>query len=130
MGHQRYRDVVLAALPGCAADVRAKTGLGLATVSRWLNALLDAGQIHLHHKTVSPHGGPLISHFYPGPAPAGFKPRLPKVLTERERSARARKRMRQSGEWEDVKARRRALYYANKKPKRDQITAALFGEPS
>lgn len=128
MGHQRYRNVVLAALPGSNADVRAKTGLGLATVSRWLNHLLDAGEIHLHHKLVSPHGGPLISVFYPGPAPAGFVPRLPKLPTDAERSAKQRARMRKTGDWEDVKARRRALYYANKKPKRDPLTAALFGK--
>ena len=117
---RRFRDVVLDALPGSSADVRAKTGLGLATVSRWLNDLLNAGEIHLHHKTVSPHGGPLISVFYPGPAPAGFKTKMPKMPTASERSAKARAAMRKSGAWEDVKARRRAAYYAKKKPKRSE----------
>jgi len=119
--------MVLSALPGSNADVRERTGLGLATVHRWLEDLLLSKEIHLHHKELSPHGGPLISVFYPGPAPAGFRPKVPKMPTDRERSARYRKRLRQSGEWEDVKARRRATYHANKKPKRDPLTAAFFG---
>ena len=129
MSKRKYRDIVLCALPGSSADIRAKTGLGLATVSRWLSDLLNAGEIHLHHKEVSPHGGPLISVFHPGPAPAGFKPKIPKMLTDRERGARYRKKMRQNGDWEDVKAKRRATYHANKKPKRDPLTAAFFGVP-
>ena len=128
MGSKRhYRDVVLAALPGSNADVRAKTGLGLATVSRWLTDLRIKGEIHLHHKEISPHGGPLISVFYPGPAPAGFKPKIPKVLDEIARTRRYRRNARKSGAWEDIKAKRRARYHANKKPRRDALTAALFG---
>lgn len=122
-----YRGVVLSALPGSNADVRAKTGLGLATVSRWLNDLLKAEEIHLHHMEVSPTGGPLISVFHPGPAPAGFKPKIPKLPTDTERTARYRRNARKSGAWEDIKAKRRAKYHANKKPKRDPLTAALFG---
>jgi len=126
-GHRVNRAKVLAALPGSNAEVRAKTGLGLATVHRWLEDLLARQEIHLHHKEVSPHGGPLISVFHPGPAPAGFKPKLPRLPTDRQRSAAYRKRLRQTGDWEDVKAKRRAEYHANKKPKRDALTAAFFG---
>lgn len=124
---RRYRDIVLAALPGSNADVRAKTGLGLATVSRWLNDLVSAGEIHLHHKEISPHGGPMISVFHPGPAPAGFKPKIPRLPTEVERSARYRRNARKTGHWEDIKAKRRAKYHASKKPKRDPLMTAFFG---
>lgn len=128
MSKRAYRALVLAALPGSNAQVRQRTGLGLATVSRWLNDLRIAGEIHLHHKEVSPHGGPLISVFYPGALPAGFKPRVPKLLTNSQRTAKYRRNARKSGAWEDIKARRRAAYHAQKKPRRDPLTAALFGE--
>lgn len=127
MSKRAYREVVLSALPGSSADVRAKTGLGLATVSRWLTDLRNSGEIHLHHKEVSPHGGPLISVFYPGPAPAGFKPKIPKILDDISRTRRYRRKARKSGAWEDIKAKRRAKYHASKKPKRDALTAAFFG---
>lgn len=127
MTKRAYREVVLAALPGSNADIRAKTGLGLATVHRWLTDLRVNDEIHLHHKEISPHGGPLISVFYPGPAPAGFKPRVPKLLDDIGRTRKYRRNARKSGAWEDIKAKRRATYHARKKPKRDALTAALFG---
>lgn len=128
MSRHAYRAKVLAALPGSAADVKAKTGFGVATISRWLRDLRIDGEIYLHHKEISPHGGPMISVFYPGPAPAGFKPNIPRVPTDTERKARYRRNARRSGEWEDIKAKRRAAYHANKKPKRDPLMAAFFGE--
>jgi len=122
-----YRAIVLAALPGSNADVRARTGLSLATVSRWFTDLRTADEIHLHHKEVHPNGGPMVSVFHPGPAPAGFKPKIPKLLNDIGRTRRYRRNARASGEWEDIKARRRAAYHANKKPRRDALTSALFG---
>lgn len=127
MTKRAYRALVLAALPGSNAQVRERTGLGLATVHRWLDDLLKAEEIHLHHKEVSPHGGPLISVFHPGPAPAGFIPKMPKVLGDKQRTAKYRREARKSGAWEDIKAKRRARYHANKKPRRDALTAAFFG---
>lgn len=124
---QAYRYKVLAALPGSAAEVRAKTGFGLATISRWLNAMLDAGEIHLHHKVAPAHGGPLISVYAPGPEPAGHVVKAPRISTDRERVAKYRRNARKSGAWEDVKAKRRAKYWATKAPARDPLTSALFG---
>lgn len=128
MSKRAYRAKVLAALPGSAAEVRQKTGFGIATISRWLNDLLECNEIYLHHKAVGPNGGKLTEYFHPGPKPKGFKPKIPKMPTDRERTNRWRENARKSGKWEDIKAKRRASYHANKKPKRDPLTAALFGK--
>lgn len=109
-------------------DIKLRTGLGLATVWRWVQNLRESKEIYLHHKEIHPNGGPLISVYYPGKRPPKYSARVPKVATSKERAARNRKAMRASGDWEDVKARRRAQYHANKKPRRDALTAALYGD--
>lgn len=127
MSKRAYRAKVLAALPGSASEVRQKTGFGLATVSRWLNDLLKCNEIYLHHKAIGPIGGKPTDYFHPGPKPKGFLPKIPKIPTSNERTAKYRKNARKSGHWEDVLAKRRAQYHAAKKPRRDFLTAALFG---
>lgn len=126
-GKRDNRLKVLAALPGSNAEVRQRTGLSLATTHRWLQDLLAAGEIYVHHMDVNPHGGPLISVFYPGPAPAGHKVKLPKLTTDADRVKRYRRKLKQTGDWEDLLAKSRAYYWSKKKPQRDPLTAALFG---
>lgn len=121
------RDRVLAALPGSNADVRLRTGLGIATVHRWLQDLLEAGEIHVHRMSVNPHGGPLISVFHAGPAPAGHKIKMPRLTTDADRVKRYRRKLKQTGEWEDLLVKSREYYWRKKKPQRDPLTAALFG---
>jgi len=121
------RAKVLAALPGSNADVRQRTGLGLATTHRWLQDLLTAGEIHVHHMEVNPHGGPLIHIYHPGPAPAKHRIKKPKLTTEADRVKRYRRKLKQTGEWEDFLAKSRAYYWSKKKPQRDPLTAAFYG---
>ena len=125
--HGESRAKVLAALPGCAYEVIERTGLGAATVSRYLKSLEQADEIHLHHKRISPHGGPMISVFHPGPAPAGFKPRIPKPTSSLERTRRYRRNSKKTGAWQDMLAQHRAYYWRKKKPKRDTLMSAFFG---
>jgi hypothetical protein len=121
------RAKVLAALPGSNADVRQRTGLSLATTHRWLKDLLDAGDIHVHHMEVHPHGGPLIHVYHPGPAPARYTIKMPKLTTDADRVKRYRRGLKKNGGWEDLLAKSRAYYWTKKKPQRDPLTAALFG---
>ena len=119
---------VLAALPGSNADVRMRTGLGIATTHRWLQDLLGAGEIHVHHMDVNPHGGPLVSVFHAGPAPAGHEIKTPKLTTQVDRARRYRRKLKQTGEWEELLRKGREYYWLKKKPRRDTLTSALFGD--
>lgn len=118
-----YRAVVLKALPGTQADIRARTGLSLGTVSRWVASLCDDGEAHVGDWYRTPKGGPFAEVIFPG---AGKTPPRPAVVGSGERTRVYRKRMRASGEWEDVKARNRGAYHAARIPKPDPL-AALFG---
>jgi hypothetical protein len=119
---------VLSALPGSIQEIRASTGLGLVTVWRWINDLVASEEAHLYRFTVHPHGGPLIAIYKAGPAPAGHKPKKPRLTTDLERVHRYRKKARRPGGiWEDTLAKARAAYWLKKQPRRDPLTAALFG---
>lgn len=122
---QAYRARVLAAMPGTQAQIRERTGLGLATVSRWVADLCECKEAHIGGWWINPHGGPVAEILHAGP-PIGRKPKRPKVRTDLERTQAYRRRLRDSGEWEHVKAKRRTQYRINN-PARDPLTAALFG---
>lgn len=119
------RAVVLAALPGTQREIADRTGLGLATVWRWLEGLYAAREAFIGAWVLPPHGGPVT-----GVWQAGNQRHVRctiKIRTNKRRTADNRRRLRESGEWEDVLAKRRAQYHANKAPRRDRITVALFG---
>ena len=115
---------VLEAMPGTRAQIRERTGLGVATVSRWCEDLRARGEAHVGGWWVHPTGGPAAEVFHPG---RGTTPKRPKLSTDRQRVRAYRRRMRASGDWEDVKARRRAEYHARKPVRRDPLVAAFFG---
>lgn len=79
---------------------------------------------------VNPHGGPLISVYHPGPAPAGHIIKMPKLSTQAGRVKRYRRKLKQTGEWQDLLAKSRAYYWKKKKPQREPLMAALFGGPA
>lgn len=122
MTRRAYRALVLAALPGSERDVKERTGLGTATVHRWLKDLHSSGEVHIGAWEAHPHGAPFVKVYHVGPGadvPCGMK-----AKTGRE----IRKAMRQSGDWEDVKAQRRAKYHAQKPvARRDPLMVGLFG---
>lgn len=118
---------ILAAMPGTQAEIRAAAAVSQATASRWCTHLLDCAECHIGGwlPNPSPTGGPPMAIYHAGPGAnvaCPFKP-----LTQRERDRRSRRARRRSGAWEDVKARERARYWADKAPARDPLTAALFG---
>lgn len=108
-------------------EIRAVTGLGEATVWRWVQVLLDEGHIHVAFYRTPPNGGTLCAVYRFGPRPKWYRPARPKTLTAGERTKRYRSGLRESGEWDHVLAMQRARYRADR-PKRDTLTAALFGQ--
>lgn len=108
------------------AQIAARTGLGLATVCRWLQVLIDEGHVHVCSFEPHPHGGPDAAVYRRGPRPHKFRPKTRRVPTDAERTRTHRKRLRASGEWEHRLAMQRARYRADR-PRRDPLTAALFG---
>lgn len=119
---------VLEAMPGSRDEIIAATGLGLATVWRWVEDLVASNEAHLHRYKVSPSGGPLIAIYHPGPARKGHIPAKPRLSTDLERTRKYRRNARKSGAWEDIKAKSRAAYWRKKQPQRDPLVAALFGK--
>jgi hypothetical protein len=98
-----------------------------ATVSRHVNALWLAGEIHISGwvrlKNDPSRKG--IARYSYGPGKdvrSHVRPKSPQ-----ERTAAYRKRKLDSGEWEDMKKRQRDAFWLKKTPQRDPLTAALFG---
>lgn len=101
--------------------------MGNTTAWRWAKDLVDANEAHVC-KMINPEtGGPQIAIYRIGPKPAGFKPRVQATKTQSELSRAYRKRLRESGDWQDRLAKMRGDYWANKPVRRDPLTAALFG---
>lgn len=126
MSRRAYRGVVLAALPGAQREISERTGLGAATAHRWLKDLHAAGEAHIGGWAVHPHGGPITAIYHAGPGED--VPCDVRIMSDRQRSRGYRQAMRASGEWEDVKARRRATYHARKPVvRRDPLMVGLFG---
>jgi len=108
------------------AQLVERTGLGAATVSRWLQVLVSEGHVHVCRYKAIPHGGRDAAVYRRGPQPKGVKPKTRRVLTDQERSRTYRRKQRASGEWEHKKALERARWRADH-PVRDALTVALFG---
>lgn len=126
MTRRAYRDVVLQALPGAQREISERTGLGTATVHRWLKDLHAAGDAHIGAWAVHPHGGPIMAIYHAGPGPD--VPCKIRIVDAVERSRRHRRELRKAGDWEDVKAKRRAKYHASKPvARRDPLMVGLFG---
>ena len=126
MTRRAYRDVVLQALPGAQREISERTGLGTATVHRWLKDLQQAGEAHIGDWAVHPHGGPIMAIYRAGPGPD--VPCTIRIVSDKQRARMHRRELRKSGDWEDVKARRRAAYHARKPVvRRDPLMVGLFG---
>jgi hypothetical protein len=108
------------------AQIAARTGLGLATVCRWLQVLLDERHVHVCAFEPHPNGGPDAAVYRRGPRPHKFRPKQRRVPTDLDRVHAYRSRLRASGEWEHRLAIKRARWRADH-PRRDALTAALFG---
>lgn len=129
MARDRYRTLVLEAVRGgdkTQAQIVEATGLGLATVCRWIQSLLESEEVFECKKVRHPHGGPDASVYRAGPRPKGFRKASPPTYTDKARTDGYRKKLRASGEWEHVLARRRATYRADN-PVRCPLTQGLFG---
>lgn len=125
MSKRRYREVVLAALPATQTEIRKKTGLSRATVCRWIGDLHKSGEIYICSWKHT--GGPFAAVYRAGKGKDVECTLKPTTIAERSR--KYRRRMRQSGNWDDYKARERARYWARKPIQRDPMIAALFGQP-
>lgn len=113
------RALVLAALPATQVQVHRKTGLGQATVSRWLSDLKAAGEIHVGGWRRSRHGGPFAARWVVGPgkdAPCKLNPLSPSERNVKRRSREALER--------DDRSRRLAAALV---VRRDPLVAAFFG---
>ena len=122
------RAKVLAAMPGSRDEIVATTGLGLTTVWRWVECLVESGEAHVARYKAPDKAGPAIAIYRAGPALKGPVPPKPKTASIQERSAKYRRNAQRSGAWEDTKKRRRDDYWLNKPPRRDPLVAAFFGE--
>lgn len=121
---QANRQRVLDAMPGTQAQIIERTGLGLATVSRWVADLREHRQARIIRWVPTPNGGPLAAVHAPGRGRDAPKPSAPPPA---QRVRRYRARLRATGEWADRQARERARYWASKPPRRDPLVAAFFG---
>lgn len=128
--HQKNRVRIEAALalgprtyPGLAAEL----GLGLTTAWRWLQILVKDQVAYVDRKIIPETGGPPTALYVWGPKPHKHKVKPAKILGPVARKRKHRKNMRESGEWEDVLAKQRAKYWAEKTAKRDPLSAAFFG---
>ncbi len=124
MPRRDYRALVLAAMPGTSTELMDKTGLSRTTVWRWSNDLHAAGECHISAWTRVEGGGPFMPTYSPGP---GKDVRcFLKAYTEMQKSRRFRARARRDGRWEDIQARQRAKYWADK-AQPDPLVALFFG---
>ena len=125
--HRNKRRVLEAIKEGqkSQAQLAEHLNLGIATICRWVNVLLEEKAIHVYTTKYNANGGPAYAIYAPGPTHIGRKPKPARPQTQAERSASYRKRLRAAGEWEHRLAKNRARHRADN-PKRDPITAALF----
>lgn len=119
---RRGRAAVLAALPATTRLIRRRTGLGEATVSRWLADLKAANEAHIGRwrRTTGRFAGVWVA----GPGEDAPKPE-PRTQADRDRARRLREREALRAELADRAARLAAAV-----PRRDPLVAALFGPAS
>lgn len=116
------RALVLAALPATPRLIRRRTGLGQATVSRWLADLraADEARISRWRRTTARS----VAVWSAGSGDDA--PRLdPIPVADRSRARRVRDRLARDAERADLSARAAALV-----PRRDPMVAAFFGPAS
>lgn len=120
------RLAILACLPATQAEIHTKTKVSQAAVSRWLTYLRDCGEAHIGGWHRNPDYRAVVQAIYhPGPG-ADVVCNI-RTMTQKERDRLSRKNRRKSGDWADVLQRQRARYWRDKAPRRDPLTAALFG---
>lgn len=62
-----YKNYLMSAMPGTRQELRAKTGLGATTITRWIKTLHELGEIHISgwHR---PAKGVPVARYSAGPA--------------------------------------------------------------
>lgn len=126
--HNRHR-IEQALLMGdkSAGQLAAELHMGNVTAWRWLQALVADGQAHVCATRLSPEGGTPISLYRAGKKPHRFVIDTHVPQTQMQIVNRYRKKLRETGDWDDVLVRQRAYYWRTKPVARDRMTAALFG---
>lgn len=120
---RRRRAQILAMLPATQLRIHKRTKIGLSTVSRWLSDLVENQEAHIGGWEHSPHGGPFVAVYHPGPgepAPCTLERMKP---AERSRRYHAGQRLERACE----RAEREARLAAALVVRRDPLVAALFG---
>lgn len=91
---QRHQ-LILDSLPAEQIDVAQRTGLSVATISRWIARLHSSGQIHIGSWRRHPSGGDPIPTYVAGAGVDAPCTLVPMTNTERCRRARKRRRERE-----------------------------------
>lgn len=118
-----YRAVVLAALPATQAQIHERTGLGTATVCRWIKDIRAAGESHIGGWVRT--GGKWGAIHHPGP---GEDKPAPRPKTKKARDRKRRRKDRETGRIDLIRAQQRKRYWDKKGARRDPLVAALFGQ--
>lgn len=125
----RPRPIILAALPGTMEQLEAATGFWRNTIWRHLKSLRADGEAHIGGWAKVNMGLPGIHwvpvyHAGPGPdVPCRFRKMSRDKIEERRQ-----KRIRDTGEYELICAKKRLIYWENKaRTKGDPLVNALFG---
>jgi len=110
-----------------AGQLAAALSMGNTTAWRWLQVMVADGDAFVCGTKLAPHGGPAIAVYRAGKKPDGFVIHAQKPKTRMQIVKKYRKKLRETGDWEDVKARQRAYYWRTREVTRDPLTAAFFG---
>lgn len=110
-----------------AGELAADLHMGNTTAWRWLQVMVDEGEAFVCATKLAPHGGPPIAIYRAGKKPEGFVVKVQKAKTQMQIVGKYRKKLRETGDWDDVLARQRAYYWRNRRATRDPLTAAFFG---
>lgn len=121
-------EAALALGPRTSPDLAAELGLGAVTVWRWLQVLIEDQMAYVDRKIIPELGGPPTALYRWGRKPDKHKIKPAKILGPIARKRKHRKKLRESGEWEDVLAQQRAKYWAERPVKRDPLSTAFFGQ--
>lgn len=117
---RKLRAVVLAALPGTQAQIVRRTGLGVATVSRWLADLYDSDEARIKRWTRT--GAKFAGVWGRGAGEHAPCDLVAFDSTQRKDHDRQRKKSEAEQEAQD-----RARRLSEIKVRRDPMVAALFG---
>lgn len=110
-------DLILANLPGTALSISQATGRQYRQMWRWLTRY-DGELWYVEREVLPKQGGPYAAYYAAGPKPSlNFKPPKQKIRPPSQNTKAYRKRLKASGEIEDVRAKARARYWSKKTPK-------------